>query len=89
MQMGENGAYAYPVTGSLGDVLTDLLGRETKRTDLRRKSGRGTDLTTSGAEVAIFPASSASSVLFGARVAISVGRKCYRVAVWFQSSSSS
>ena len=27
----------YPVTGSLGDIFTDLLWRQTKRTDLWRK----------------------------------------------------
>lgn len=40
-----------PVTSGLGDIFTDLLGGETKRTDLRSESRRGTDLTTSGAEV--------------------------------------
>lgn len=43
----------HPVTGSLGDIFTDLLGRETKRTDLRGKGRRGTNLTTGGTEVAI------------------------------------
>ena len=42
---------AYPVSGRLGDILTDLLRRETERTDLGCQSGRGTDLTSSGAEV--------------------------------------
>lgn len=41
----------YPVTGGLGDIFTDLLGGETKRTDLGGKSGRGTDLTSGGTEV--------------------------------------
>lgn len=40
-----------PVTGGLGDIFTDLLGGETKRTDLGGKSGRGTDLTSGGTEV--------------------------------------
>lgn len=43
----------HPVTGSLGDIFTDLLGGETKRTDLRSKGRRGTNLTTGGTEVAI------------------------------------
>ena len=41
----------YPVAGGLGDIFTDLLGRETKGTDLGGKSGRGTDLTSGGTEV--------------------------------------
>lgn len=45
-------AESLPVASSLGDILTDLLGRETKRTDLGGKSGRSTDFTTSGAQVA-------------------------------------
>jgi hypothetical protein len=44
-------AQAFPVTGSLGNVFSDLLGRETQRTNLGSKSRGGTDLTTSGAEV--------------------------------------
>ncbi|KAI3477912.1 hypothetical protein L1887_60219 [Cichorium endivia] len=44
-------AETLPVAGGLGDVLTDLLGRETKRTDLGGKRRRGTDLTTGGTEV--------------------------------------
>ena len=43
--------YAYPVASGLGDVLTNLLGRETKRTDLGGKSGRSTNFTTGGTEV--------------------------------------
>lgn len=42
----------YPVTGVLGDIFTNLLGRQTERTDLRSQSGLGTDLTTSHTEVA-------------------------------------
>ena len=42
---------SYPVTGGLGDIFTDLLGRKTERTDLGRKGGRGTDLTSGGTEV--------------------------------------
>lgn len=45
----------HPVTGSLGDIFTDLLGGETKRTDLRGKGRRGTNLTTGGTEVAVNP----------------------------------
>jgi hypothetical protein len=41
-----------PVASGLGDIFTDFLGRETKRTDLGGKSGGGTDFTTSGAQVA-------------------------------------
>lgn len=44
-------AETLPVAGGLGDVLTDLLGRETKRTDLGGKRRRGTNLTTGGTEV--------------------------------------
>lgn len=55
VQVQAGGEYSYPVAGSLGDVLSDLLGRQTQRTDLGGKSGRGTDLTTGGAEVAIVP----------------------------------
>lgn len=40
-----------PVTSGLGNVFTDLLGRETKRTNLGGKRRRGTDLTTGGTEV--------------------------------------
>lgn len=42
----------YPVASGLSNVFTDLLGRQTQRTDLRSESRRSTDLTTSGAEVA-------------------------------------
>jgi hypothetical protein len=42
----------YPVASGLGNVFSDLLGGETQRTDLGSKSRGGTDLTTSGAEVA-------------------------------------
>lgn len=41
----------YPVTSGLGDIFTDLLGGETKRTDLGSECGRSTNLTTSGTEV--------------------------------------
>jgi hypothetical protein len=47
----DSDAQTLPVTGSLGDIFTDLLGRETERTDLGGKSGRGTNLTTGGTEV--------------------------------------
>lgn len=42
----------YPVASGLGNVFSDLLGGETQRTDLWSKGRGGTDLTTSGAEVA-------------------------------------
>lgn len=42
---------AYPVASGLGNVFTDLLGGETKRTNLRSQSRRGTNLTTGGTEV--------------------------------------
>jgi hypothetical protein len=42
---------ALPVLGGLGDVITDLLGRQTKGTDLGGKGGRGTNFTTHGTEV--------------------------------------
>ena len=44
-------AETLPVAGGLGDIFTDLLGRKTERTDLGRKGGRGTDLTSGGTEV--------------------------------------
>lgn len=44
-------AQALPVTSSLGDVFTDLLGRQTQRTDLGSEGGRGTNFTTGGAKV--------------------------------------
>lgn len=44
-------AETLPVASGLGDVFTDLLGRKTERTDLGRKGGRGTDLTSGGTEV--------------------------------------
>jgi hypothetical protein len=47
----DSDAESLPVAGGLGDIFTDLLGRKTERTDLGRKSGRGTDLTSGGTEV--------------------------------------
>lgn len=44
-------AETLPVASGLGDIFTDLLGRKTERTDLGRKGGRGTDLTSGGTEV--------------------------------------
>ena len=41
----------FPVAGGLGDVLSDLLGRETEGTDLGGEGGRGSDLTTDHAEL--------------------------------------
>ena len=46
-------AVAYPVTGGLRDIFTDLLGRQTKGTDLGSEGGRRTDFTASGAKVAV------------------------------------
>ena len=43
----------YPVAGCFGNIFTDLLGRETKRTNLWREGGRGTNFTTSGPQVAV------------------------------------
>ena len=40
-----------PVASGLGDIFTDLLGRETERTNLGGEGGRGTDFTTGGTEV--------------------------------------
>ena len=39
-------AETLPVASGLGDIFTDLLGRKTERTDLGRKGGGGTDLTS-------------------------------------------
>ena len=47
----DSDAETLPVAGGLGDIFTDLLGRKTERTDLGRKGGRGTDLTSGGTEV--------------------------------------
>lgn len=44
---------SYPVASGLGNIFSDLLGGQTQRTDLGSQSGGGTDLTTSGTEVAI------------------------------------
>jgi hypothetical protein len=41
----------YPVTSRLSNVFTDLLRRQTERTDLGREGRGGTDLTSCGAEV--------------------------------------
>lgn len=40
-----------PVTSVLGNIFTDLLGRQTQRTDLGSQSGLGTDFTTSHTQV--------------------------------------
>lgn len=45
---------SYPVAGSLCDVFSDLLGRQTQRTNLGGKCRGGTDLTTGGTEVAVY-----------------------------------
>lgn len=39
-----------PVLGGLGDIISDLLGRKTERTNLRGKRRSGTDFTTDNAE---------------------------------------
>jgi hypothetical protein len=44
---------SYPVTSVLGDIFTNLLGRQTKGTDLGSQSRLGTNLTTGHTEVAI------------------------------------
>lgn len=43
----------YPVASGFGNVFADLLGRETKRTDLGREGRRGSDLTTGSTEVTV------------------------------------
>lgn len=45
-------AETLPVASVLGDIFTNLLGRQTEGTDLGGQSGLGTDLTTSHTEVA-------------------------------------
>lgn len=57
------GASSYPVASRLRDIFTNFLGGQTQRTDLGRKRGGGTDLTSGGKEVAISN-TSASSVTF-------------------------
>lgn len=47
------GGEPYPITSGLGDIFTDLLGRQTKRTDLGGKSRRSTNLTSGGTEGAV------------------------------------
>ena len=42
---------ALPVSGGLGDIITDLLGRQTKGTDLGSKGRSGTYLTTHSSQV--------------------------------------
>jgi hypothetical protein len=46
-------AQAFPVASGLGDILADLLGGETQRTNLRGQRRGCTDFTTSGAKVAM------------------------------------
>jgi hypothetical protein len=41
-----------PVTSVLGDIFTNLLGRQTEGTDLGGQGGLGTDFTTSHTQVA-------------------------------------
>lgn len=52
-QFVRQGGGSYPVASRLGDIFTNFLGGETQRTDLGGKRGRGTDLTSSGEEVAV------------------------------------
>lgn len=42
----------HPVASVLGNVFTNLLGRQTQGTDLGSQSGLGSDLTTSHTQVA-------------------------------------
>ena len=42
---------AFPLSGVLGNVVTDLLGRQTQGTDLRGQGGCGSNLATHGSEV--------------------------------------
>lgn len=44
-------AQTLPVLGGLGNVLADLLGRQTERTNLGRERRTASNLTTDGAEV--------------------------------------
>lgn len=44
-------AQPFPVSGVLGDIFTNLLGRQTKGTDLGGQSRLGSDLTTSHTQV--------------------------------------
>lgn len=44
-------AKTLPVASGLGDIFTDLLGRETEGTNLGGEGGRGTDFTTGGTKV--------------------------------------
>jgi hypothetical protein len=43
----------YPVTSCLCDIFSDLLWRETERTNLGRQRGGSSNLTTSGSEMAV------------------------------------
>lgn len=52
---GRGRLVSYPVTSSLGDIFTNFLGRKTQGTNLGRKGGGGTDLTSGGTEVAVLP----------------------------------
>lgn len=45
-------AISYPVTSRLGDIFTNLLGRQTERTDLGGQSRLGSDFTTGHPQVA-------------------------------------
>lgn len=45
-------AKTFPISSGFGNIFTDLLGRQTERTNLRSKSSRRTYFTTSGSKVA-------------------------------------
>ena len=45
---------ALPLSGVLGNVVTDLLGRQTQGTDLRGQRGGGSNLASYGSEVDVF-----------------------------------
>merc|ERR1712025_290792 len=45
---------ALPLSGVLGNVVTNLLGRQTQRTDLGGQRGGGSDLASNGSEVDVF-----------------------------------
>jgi len=59
---------AYPVGSGLRDIFTDLLRRQTERTDLRGEGRRGTHLTTGGPEVAVNGVVVSSNSIFSSQV---------------------
>lgn len=42
----------YPIASGLGNIFTDLLWRQTERTNFGSESSRSTNFTTSGSQVA-------------------------------------